>query len=56
MEEIYYDIFEHLQKNGYESGDAISYFEFCELCEEIYINPDNIDIDFFSDIYHIFIG
>ena len=56
MEEIYYDLFDYLLKNGYESGDDISYFEFSELCEEIGISPDNIDLDTFSNHFKIYIG
>ena len=41
---------------GIEEGDDFTYFDFCNCCEDVNLDPDDIDIDSFYEKYNIHIG
>ena len=41
---------------GIEEGDDVTYFDFCNCCEDVNLDPDDIDIDSFCEKYNIHIG
>ena len=44
---------DELYKNlGIEEGDDITYFDFCNCCEDVNLDPDDIDIDSFCEKYN----
>lgn len=48
---------DELYKNlGIEEGDDVTYFDFCNCCEDVNLDPDDIDIDSFCEKYNIHIG
>ena len=56
IQSIYEEVWWELQKMGYDTGDDISYFDFTEACENVGPDPEDIDIDTFSEIYNVNIG
>lgn len=53
---VYQNIFNHLNKVGYERGDTVTYFEMIETCENLDMDIDSIDLDTFEETYEITIG
>ena len=48
---------DELYKNlGIEEGDDVTYFDFCNCCEDVNLDPEDIDIDSFCEKYNIHIG
>lgn len=43
-------------KNGFEHGDDITYFDFVEMCQNIDIDPDEINLEEFCEKYNVNIG
>lgn len=56
-ESLYIKIWETLNKkyHVYENMD-ITYFEFTNICNELKINPDKIDVDMFNTKYKVNVG
>ena len=54
--ELFRQIWDALNKLGYDKGSDIPYFHFNECCEELNIDVDSIDIEKFSERYEVNIG
>lgn len=56
MYDLYETIWGHMLNLGINTGDDITYFDFIEICEEINIEPEEVDIEKFSEFYSVNIG
>lgn len=49
-------IMSNLEKNGYNRGDDIPYYDFMETCDELNIDSQDIDLDEMESRYDVAIG
>lgn len=54
--ELFRELWNALNKLGYDKGSDIPYFHFNECCEELNIDVDSIDIERFAESYDVNIG
>ena len=54
--DIYKKIWNKLKSYGYESNDDIPYIEITQICDELDVDIDTIDIEEFSEKYNVEIG
>lgn len=57
MEEIYKQLYDKIfLTDGYKPGDEMSFFDFSIICEDMSIDYDDIDLEYFCEKYDITIG
>ena len=56
LEEVYKKVWENLQYLGYKEGGDITYYDYITSCEDVGVDDNILDIDYFCEQYKINIG